>query len=160
MNERVLDYGCGSGFLSLVATSLGGIVIATDINPSAVECSHKNAVSNHLGSKIQFRVGKNLEPIFPNEYFDVVVANLPFEDAEPFDKLEYAVYDPKLQMRKKLFENIKEHLTQNGRIFYTYSNRVQDIYPIEESSNKFNFKIIDKRKIDKDIYYLYLIRPN
>ena len=159
-NDRVLDYGCGSGFQSLVSASLGGIVVATDINSLAVECSRKNAMNNYLEDKIQFRIGKNLEPVLKKEYFDVVIASLPFEDAQPLDNLEYSLYDFKLQMRKALFENIRNHLTVNGRIFYTYSDRVQKIFPLEESGNEFNFKIIDERKFGEDVYYLFLIRPN
>jgi len=46
-NDRVLDYGCGSGFQSLVSASLGGSVVATDINVSATRCSHNNAKNNN-----------------------------------------------------------------------------------------------------------------
>lgn len=61
--ESVLDYGCGSGFQSLVCASLGGIVIATDINPLAVNCACKNIIRNNFEDKVRVRQGKNLEPL-------------------------------------------------------------------------------------------------
>ncbi len=158
-NEKVLDYGAGSGFQGIVSASLGGIVVATDINPSAVRCSRRNVACNHLEDRIEVRQGKNFEPILLHERFDVVIASLPFEDAKPSDDLEYAVYDPNLQMHKALFSNIQSHLTENGRIFYTYSNRAQKISPLENSSERFRFDIIDQRKIEEELYFLFLIKP-
>ena len=158
-NEKVLDYGCGSGFQSIVSASLGGIVTATDINPSAARCSRKNAAYNHREDRIEVRQGKNFEPVLSHERFDVVIASLPFEDAEPSDDLEYAVYDPDLQMRRALFSNIQAHLTGNGRIFYTYSDRVQKRSPLESSNNRFVFEVIDQRIIEGELYFLFLIKP-
>lgn len=159
-NERVLDYGCGSGFQSILSASLGASVVATDINPEAVKCSQKNIEYNQLEDRIEVRQGSNFELILPNERFDVVIASLPFEDAEPYDNLEYAVYDPGFQMRKALFDNIQSHLTENGRIFYTYSMRAQKISPLENSSDQFKFNIIDQKEINGELYLLFLIQPS
>lgn len=158
-NEHALDYGCGSGFQSMVCASLGGTAVAIDINPFAVKCARKNVVHHHLENRVELRQGKNFEPILSHERFDVVIASLPFENAEPFDDLEYAVYDYNFEMRKTLFSNIQEHLTENGRIFYTYSHRVQKSLPLENSSKGFTFNVIDQRNVNGESYLLFLIKP-
>ena len=47
--QRILDVGCGSGILSIIASKLGaGKIAATDIDPNAVTAAHENAGVNHI----------------------------------------------------------------------------------------------------------------
>lgn len=47
--DHVLDVGCGSGILSIIALKLGAeSVAATDIDPNAVTAAHENAAVNHV----------------------------------------------------------------------------------------------------------------
>jgi len=155
--EQVLDYGCGSGLQSIISATRGANVIATDLNSNAVECTSKNTQLNGVEDNIEARQGKNFEPIKEEEKFDVIIANLPFENANPKDILEYSVYDPNLQMRNALFKNISKHFTKRGRMFYTYAQRVQKVLPIEKSSQEVKYKIIDQKEIEGSLYLLYLI---
>lgn len=70
----VLDVGCGSGVLSMVAATLGApFVQAIDISPAAVEATTANALRNAVAS----RVDASTRPLSDvTEVFDVVVANL------------------------------------------------------------------------------------
>ncbi len=79
--DRVLDLGCGSGILSLVAGRLGAsTVLGLDINPEAVRVSAANAAANDAG-QLEFRLG-SLDLIMPRgggddpPQFDLVVANV------------------------------------------------------------------------------------
>ncbi len=155
--EKVLDYGCGSGLQSLVGARRGAGVVATDSNPYAAACTRRNARSNGLSDRVEVRLGKNLEALLPDERFDLVAASLPFEDAKPSGELEYAVYDEGLQMRKALFKGIGEHLTGNGRILYTYSERVQKIMPLQEANDAFVFNIVGQQKAGAETYLVFLI---
>jgi ribosomal protein L11 methyltransferase len=48
-NQRVLDYGCGSGILAIGAALYGAASIdAVDIDAAAVESTHANALANHV----------------------------------------------------------------------------------------------------------------
>jgi len=48
-NQSLIDYGCGSGILSLAAMKLGASpVYAVDIDHQALEATSNNAKSNHL----------------------------------------------------------------------------------------------------------------
>ncbi len=50
---RVLDVGCGSGILSLLALLLGSLhVRALDIDPDAVEVTRENAARNGFGDRV------------------------------------------------------------------------------------------------------------
>ena len=71
MNDRVLDYGCGSGILSIAAKKCGAKeVVGVDIDPQAIISSIHNAKENHVD--IQFY---NSESSL-NFAADIVVANI------------------------------------------------------------------------------------
>ncbi len=77
--KSVLDYGCGSGILAMVAKKLGAQDVAgVDIDPQAIESARANAERN--GCAIDFYVPDDLA-VTPNErhargQFDTVVANI------------------------------------------------------------------------------------
>jgi ribosomal protein L11 methyltransferase len=53
-NAVVLDVGCGSGILSLVALALGASrAIAIDVDPEAVEVTRENAARNGLADRVE-----------------------------------------------------------------------------------------------------------
>lgn len=54
--KRVLDVGCGSGEVSLVAASLGARVVGLDVVPEMVEVARREAERAGLQTKAEFRV--------------------------------------------------------------------------------------------------------
>lgn len=156
--EYVLDYGCGTGFLGIVAAKLGARVIAIDINKRAVQNTKLNAKNNNVDKNIDIREGNSFEEIKEIEKFDLILASLPFEQAPAESMLEYAVYDPKLQMRQELFRNAQKLLTIKGRILFNYSERAQKIKPIQESNDNFKYEMIARKIIDNEPYMIFLIQ--
>ncbi|MBQ5949073.1 50S ribosomal protein L11 methyltransferase [Massilia sp. ST3] len=77
--KSVLDYGCGSGILAMVAKKLGADDVAgVDIDPQAIESARANAERNHCA--IDFYVPDDFAAA-PNArhakgQFDIVVANI------------------------------------------------------------------------------------
>jgi ribosomal protein L11 methyltransferase len=77
--KSVLDYGCGSGILAMVAKKMGaGDVAGVDIDPQAIESARLNAERN--ACEITFYVPDELA-VATNERhaggkFDIVVANI------------------------------------------------------------------------------------
>ncbi|QNA90419.1 50S ribosomal protein L11 methyltransferase [Massilia sp. Dwa41.01b] len=77
--KSVLDYGCGSGILAMVAKKMGaGDVAGVDIDPQAIESARLNAERN--GCEITFYVPDELavssNALHASGKFDIVVANI------------------------------------------------------------------------------------
>ena len=73
--ERVLDVGCGSGVLTLVAARLGAAeAVGIDIEPAAVSAAESNARRNGLDDVTAFSTAAVGEAGLGT--FDVVVANI------------------------------------------------------------------------------------
>jgi len=72
----VLDYGCGSGILALVAKKLGSpVVVGVDIDPQALESARFNSERNHC--EIDYYLPEAFAQAYPvGQTFAVVVANI------------------------------------------------------------------------------------
>lgn len=69
--QTVLDYGCGSGILAILAKKCGaGSVTGIDIDPQAVEAARHNSERNRAD------VTYGLPDDCPDGEFDIVVANI------------------------------------------------------------------------------------
>lgn len=72
-NKSVIDYGCGSGILSLAALKLGAQhVQAVDIDPQALQATENNADTNSINSQ-------QLSVSFPDalhDPVDLIIANI------------------------------------------------------------------------------------
>ncbi len=80
---RVLDVGCGSGILSIVALKLGAAsVVGTDLDADCLTSTHDNMEVNHLAPKLgTFYLGnliddEALQEKVGTEEYDIVVANI------------------------------------------------------------------------------------
>ena len=72
--KSVLDYGCGSGILAIAAAKLGAsTIVATDIDPQALEATQENARRNELAEETILTC---LPEEVPQQQYDVVIANI------------------------------------------------------------------------------------
>jgi methylase of polypeptide subunit release factors len=74
--ERALDVGTGSGIHALRAAAHADHVVATDVNPRALEFTRLNAALNGL-TNIEVRNGSLFEPV-RGETFDLITCNAPY----------------------------------------------------------------------------------
>ncbi|SFH98887.1 ribosomal protein L11 methyltransferase [Collimonas sp. OK307] len=74
--QSVLDYGCGSGILAMVAKKLGGssTVIGVDIDPHAIDAARYNSERNHCD--VAYYLPEDFSTKSPLQVFDIVVANI------------------------------------------------------------------------------------
>lgn len=82
-NSKILDVGCGSGILSIIALKLGAKeALGIDIDPNAITASIENAKVNHISSdQLTIKQGNIMEDTsFQEEIgtktYDIVVANI------------------------------------------------------------------------------------
>ncbi|KAF3997417.1 50S ribosomal protein L11 methyltransferase [Glaciimonas immobilis] len=73
--ESVLDYGCGSGILAMVAKKLGATnVIGVDIDPQAIVSAGENSARNHC--QIDYYLPEDFNNHCGLATYNIVVANI------------------------------------------------------------------------------------
>lgn len=74
-NKRVLDMGCGTAILAILAKQLGaGVTVGIDIDQWCVENSLENCASNGF-SEVDIRLG-DIDMLSEFEPFDCIIANI------------------------------------------------------------------------------------
>jgi ribosomal protein L11 methyltransferase len=75
--STVLDLGCGSGLLSIVAALSGArSVVAVDIDPEARAATQSNAERNQVTDRVTL-AGATITDAEPSAPFDLILANVP-----------------------------------------------------------------------------------
>ncbi|MGJ8621679.1 MAG: 50S ribosomal protein L11 methyltransferase [Yoonia sp.] len=77
--RRILDVGCGTAVLAMAAAKmLPGTILASDIDPVAVDVAQANVVSNGLKDQVKTLVAAGLDaaPIAQNGPYDLIFANI------------------------------------------------------------------------------------
>ncbi|UYZ58789.1 50S ribosomal protein L11 methyltransferase [Hymenobacter latericus] len=74
--KRVLDMGCGTGILAIMAVHLGAnYVLAVDVEPWTAENAADNAQENHVQDKVEASLG-DISALEGEEPFDIILANI------------------------------------------------------------------------------------
>jgi len=80
---RVLDVGCGSGILGMLALKFGAAFsVGTDLDPCAIEVTHENMTRNEIADcQYQVMIGniitdRKIREQVGYEMYDIVVANI------------------------------------------------------------------------------------
>lgn len=119
--EVLLDVGTGSGLVALVAAETSPRVVATDINPAAVETARLNA--DRLGLADRLTVHET--DLFPPPEigpFDVITFNPPYSDHTAADLAERSVWDPGHAAMKRFFGGLNAYLGPEGRLYITWAD--------------------------------------
>lgn len=125
--ERVLELGTGCGLLAILAAEAGAKVVATDINPSALECARANAVTHGAADRIDFRLGDLFEPV-SGERFDLIIFNPPYlpvrseEALGASPDLAWEAGPDGRAVIDRFLEGLLGHLAPNGRALFVQSS--------------------------------------
>ncbi len=145
-DSKVLDLGCGTGLIGLIAAKQKAKVLCTDINLEAVELAERNAEKNHL--EIKAKKSDLFSEI--KEKFDFIFFNPPYlpKEGTKKDLLEKALDggEKGREIIDRFIPEIRNHLKENGKCFFLQSslNEIKETEKkMEKKGLKFNIK---KRK--------------
>ena len=141
IGRSVLDVGCGSGVLSLVAARAGATVTAVDINPEAVRTTATNAAANGLDVDVLW---SDLFAQLGGRRFDLVVVNPPYFAKDPADDTERAWFaGADLGYFEQFFAGLGDHLAlapQPGTALMVLSEGC-DINTIMAAATRHGFRL-------------------
>ena len=115
----VWDIGTGTGVLAAVLARRGAReVVATDINPRAVQCAQDNVNRLGLADRVAV-IQADLWPYDDDEAgvsgrADVVVCNPPWIPGHPTSALEQGIYDPDSDVLHRFLTGLADRLTPQG----------------------------------------------
>ena len=82
-DTEILDVGCGSGILGMLALMMGAKhSVGTDLDPCAIDATHQNMEVNHISTdRYEVMIGniiddKEIQDKVGYEKYDIVVANI------------------------------------------------------------------------------------
>jgi len=122
-DAEVLDMGTGTGVLALVAAKLGARrVVATDLNPKAVENARRNVEILGFQGKVDVREAGDLFAPVAGETFDVIVFNPPWIEGRPLTLYDTAIYDEDHALLRRFTRELPKFLCPNGVCFIILSS--------------------------------------
>jgi len=118
INDRVLEIGVGSGYVSLVASQKAESIFGIDINPHAVRLAKINAKQNNV-TNVEYIVGDLFTAI--RGKFSLIIMNPPYLPQSIDDKhgpIDYSWNGGKdgRHLTERFIKDVDRYLINNGRI--------------------------------------------
>jgi methylase of polypeptide subunit release factors len=110
-DSLAFDIGTGTGVLSVLLARRGvQRIIATDLDPRALDCARANIERLGLGAQ----VAVVQQDLFPPGRAPLVICNPPWIPARPSSPLEHAIFDPDSRMLRGFLSGLADHLEPGG----------------------------------------------
>ncbi len=125
-NKKVLDMGCGTGILAIMASKLGAATVtAIDYDAVCYASTIENAQLNHI-ENIKALCGS--KEVIPNKKFDTILANI------------------NRNILLDQMERYNEVLKTDGEIYFSGFYETPDLDIITEEARKYGLKYISHKK--------------
>ncbi|SHM25138.1 50S ribosomal protein L11 methyltransferase [Mucilaginibacter sp. OK098] len=125
-DKKVLDMGCGTGILAIMASKLGAVAItAIDYDPVCYASTIENAQLNNIENITALCGSKE---VIPAEIFDTILANI------------------NRNILIDQMERYSEVLKTDGEIYFSGFYEVPDLDIIKEEACKYGLKYIGHKK--------------
>ncbi|MEQ1634851.1 MAG: class I SAM-dependent methyltransferase [Planctomycetota bacterium] len=145
--NRAIDVGTGSGVLALQMAKAGfKQVIATDINPNAIESVARQLRRLSVAPPIELehadQFGKDRGPL------DLIVSNPPWMKGEVGRTLDLAMYFQD-GFFERFYDQSLQRLAPGGRVVFVFSNIIElsqpDVpHPIQTELDRGRFRLVEK----------------
>jgi len=118
------DIGTGTGVIAAVLARRGvARVVATDLNPRALDCARDNIQRLQLQDRIELVEAD----LFPAGTAPLIVCNPPWLPGKPSALLEQAVYDPDSRMLRGFLGGLRERLAPGGQGWLVLSDLAEHL---------------------------------
>ncbi|MEM6732263.1 MAG: methyltransferase [Myxococcota bacterium] len=130
----VLDMGCGTGVLGVIAALRGAErVVLADMSPDAVTNARANVALHGLEERCEV-VESDLFERLGNQCFDLVIFNMPFLDGDgviefPVSESQQAAMprpesftDPGYRMIRRFMARLDAHMSESGRCLCSFAS--------------------------------------
>ena len=153
--KKVLELGCGSGIISLLAASKGALVTASDINKTALEALEKASIKNALPVQI---INSNLFDKLHEKLFDYIIINPPYYPKAPKNDKQHAWFcGENFEYFEKLFEQLPSYI-EHSEVLMILSEDC-DLEKISTIAQQYDlkFKKVLEKKVMTEINYIYKV---
>jgi release factor glutamine methyltransferase len=158
--KSVLELGCGSGLVSIVAAKAGSDVTSSDLSLKALENTKQNANLNNVFLKIIY---SDLFDSIDKKQFDWIIINPPYYARKPESEQDLAWYcGENFEYFRKLFASLNDYTHSASQVIMvlTQGAEVNTIEGIAKEYN-FAFELLDENPVffdEKD--FLFRIKNN
>ncbi|MBD09153.1 MAG: methyltransferase [Flavobacteriaceae bacterium] len=136
-NKTFLELGCGSGIISLYATSKGAMVTASDINSVALEALNKASKKNNLDVEI---LNSDLFNNISENSFDYIIINPPYYPKVPKNTKERAWFCGKdFEYFQELFQQLSH---RDDKTILMILSQDCDLTTIKKIASENHFQLI------------------
>jgi release factor glutamine methyltransferase len=154
-SKSMLELGCGTGLISIIAAKSGAEVTAIDLSLKAIENVKLNTLTNSVKIRI---IHSDLFDSIERKTFDWIVINPPYYAGTPSNEEELAWYaGENFNYFRKLFKSLGDYVHETTEIIMvlTKGSEVTKISAIGKE-NGFEFELVKEKKVffdEKDFLY-------
>ena len=158
--KQLLEIGCGSGLLSLLAARKGAKVTAIDINELAVKNTKLNFENNFETTNKATIVQSDLFSNLSDQSFDIILINPPYF-FKPIITAENLAWNAgnKGEYFEALFSKLFHFVAPTGKVIMVLADNCE-IARIKSlaGKNKICFILVDEKKIKWETNYIFQLQ--